>query len=92
MDIYGQLVERIIKEQETIIGPVALDQARKVSGLTVDLSNNEIAFSGDKKEILESLVRKYEALFGPASIEVCKDAVKDIITKAPKDQVPALLL
>lgn len=92
MDIFGQIVEKIIKEQETIIGPVALAQAQKVSGLKVDLPNHEIAFSGNKKEILENLVKKYEALFGPASIEVCKEAVRDIIAKAPKDEVPSLLL
>lgn len=92
MDIFAQIVDKIIKEQEAIIGPIALEQAQKVPGIKVDKANNEISITGDKKTILESLVRQYEKLFGPASIEVCRDAVKSLISKAPKDQVPQLLL
>lgn len=91
MDIFAQMTENIIKEQEGIIGPVALEQAKKVRGLTVDLSKHEIAFSGDKTEILEHLVEKYKEVFGQASVEVCKDAVKGILAKLPNEQVPALL-
>ncbi len=92
MDIYAKLVERIIKEQETIIGPVALEQARKVPGLNVDSDVAQISFTGDKKEIIEKLVKKYEELFGRTSIEVCKEAVRDIIPTASQDQLPQLLL
>ncbi|HUQ85423.1 MAG TPA: hypothetical protein VM077_03810 [Candidatus Limnocylindrales bacterium] len=92
MDIFAQIVDKIIKEQETIIGPIALEQAQKVTGIKVDEAKNELIISGDKKIILENLVRQYEKLFGPASIEVCRDAVKSIISQAPKDQIPQLLL
>ncbi len=92
MDIYAKLVEKIIKEQETIIGPVALEQAQKVPGLSVDSNVAKISFTGDKKEIIEKLVKKYEELFGRTSIEVCKEAVRDLIPTASKDQLPQLLL
>ncbi len=92
MDIYAQIAEKIIKEQETIIGPVALEQARKVPGLTIDGDVNAINFNGDKKEIIENLVKKYEELFGRTSIEVCKEAIRSIITPASRDQLPQLLL
>ena len=86
------MAENIIKEQEGIIGPIALEQAKKVDGLSIDWSKHEISFSGDKTEILEKLVEKYKELFGQASIEVCKDAVRSMLEKLPKEQVPALLL
>jgi len=92
MDIFAQLAERIIKEQEVIIGPVAFEQASKVPGLTIDPQKHQIALEGDKKEILEKLVKKYEELFGRTSVEVCREAVKSIIDQAPKDQIPQLLL
>lgn len=92
MDIFGQIVEKIIKEQEGIIGPIALEQARKVSGLKVDWAKREVTLEGNKKDILEKLVGQYEHLFGRASVEVCRDAVKGIISEAPKDQIPQLLL
>ena len=59
MDIFAQLVEKIIKEQETIIGPVALEQARKVSGLIINWEKHEVKLEGDKKEIVEKLVEQY---------------------------------
>ena len=91
MDIFAQIAEKIIKEQETIIGPVALEQARKVSGLIINWEKHEVKLEGDKKEIVEKLVEQYEYLFGQASVEVCKDAVKNLLTKIPQDQRPQLL-
>ncbi len=92
MDIYGEIVEKIIKEQENIIGPIALEQAKKVPGLTVDLQKHEVRFQGNQKEILQHLIEQYEHLFGQASVEVCKDAVKDIIKQVPPNNVPSLIL
>ena len=91
MDIFGKLVEKIVKAQEGIIGPVALDQARKVHGLKVDLQKHEVTFVGDQKDIVEKLVEQYRELFGRASVEVCKDAVKGIVSQVPKGQLPSLL-
>ena len=69
----------------------ALQQAQKVKGLKVDLKNHDISFSGDKTEIVEDLIEQYKKLFGQASVEMCKDAVKGIITQVPASQVPPLL-
>ena len=91
MDILAQMAEKIIKEQEVIIGPVAFEQARKVSGLEVSDSGS-VKISGSAKDVLKHLVEQYEGLFGRTSVEVCREAVKSIISKAPKDQVPQILL
>lgn len=91
MDIFGQLAQKIIEEQESIIGPVALEQAKKVNGLSIDWKNHSIQFSGNKTTIIENLIEKYQELFGQASVEACKEAVKGIISSVPKDQVPILL-
>ena len=92
MDIFAQIVEKIIREKEGIIGPVALEQARKVEGLNVDWEKHDVRFDGDQKTIVERLVGQYRELFGQASVEVCKDAVKDVLSKIPQDQRPQLLL
>ena len=91
MDIFGQIVEKIINEQEKIIGPIALEQARKVQGLEFDLQKHEIKFKGNQKEILEKLIEQYSHLFGQASVEVCKDAARSLISSVSKDQVPSQL-
>lgn len=92
MDIYGQVVEKIITEQEKIIGPVALEQARKVPGLTVDLQKHEVKIEGNKKDILQKLVEQYQHLFGQASVEVCKDAAREFVKKVPAGGMPSLIL
>jgi len=91
MDVFAQMADRIIKEQESIIGPVAFEQARKVAGLTIDMQKKSIDLTGNKTEVLEKLVEQYKGLFGQASVEACKEAVKSIIDTVPKDQVPPLL-
>ncbi len=92
MDIFAQLAHKIIREQETIIGPVAYEEANKVPGLEVDAVTHNVRIDGNKKEVLEGLVRQYEELFGRTSVEISREAVKGIISTAPKDQVPQVLL
>ncbi len=75
-----------------IIGPVAWDEAKKVQGVrVVDQSKGEVALDKDGKTILDRLVGQYTKLFGQVSIEVCKDAVQDLLVELPKDQVPQSL-
>ena len=90
MDPYTILVTRIIKEQQAIIGPIALDQAKKVSGLTVT-SVDDVQISGNKKEVLGNLVTQYSKLFGKASVAVCKEAFEPLADKIPPTDVPDIL-
>jgi hypothetical protein len=91
MDTILQIPMRIIKEQELVIGPLAWDEAKKVVGLTIDQSQNSASFSGDGKEIINRLVAQYERIFGKASHEVCRESVKDIISKMSSAEVPESL-
>ena len=88
----SQIALRIIKAQEMIIGPLAWDEARKVSGFHInDQKKGEVSFDGDAKEILNKLVVQYEHLFGRASDEVCREAVQDIVAEMPPAEVPDIL-
>lgn len=80
MEPYSQIVGQIIKDQEEIIGPVALEQAQKISGLDVSKLES-IKITGNAKDVLGQLVTQYSKLFGRASIEVCREAVRE--TKSP---------
>ncbi|MCW1929799.1 MAG: hypothetical protein KIH62_000615 [Candidatus Kerfeldbacteria bacterium] len=91
MDSYIAMAVRIIREQELIIGPLAWDEAKKVAGLNIDTKKEEITITGDKVGVLNGLVKQYSRLFGRASQEVCKDAVKDLIADLSGEQVPELL-
>lgn len=90
MDSYTRGISQIIKEQQAIIGPVALDQAKKVSGLQVS-GVDDVKITGNKKEVLGNLVNQYAKLFGRASIEVCKEAFQQYSDKIPTSEIPDIL-
>ncbi|MBI2314557.1 hypothetical protein HYU93_00635 [Candidatus Daviesbacteria bacterium] len=90
MDPYVEAISRIIKEQQSIIGPVAIDQANKVTGLQVG-GADDVKITGNKKEVLNNLVNQYAKLFGRASIEVCKEAFSSIAGKINPTEVPDIL-
>ena len=89
MDAYAQAVSNIIKEQQAVIGPVALEQAKKVSGLEVN--GSDVKITGNKKEVLNNLINQYSKLFGKASIEVCKEGFEPFSDKIPASDVPDIL-
>lgn len=91
MNSYSLAASQIIKEQTTIIGPLAIDQAKKVAGLEVDNMGGLVKISGDGKEVLEKLVGQFEKLFGKASVEACRDAIKEMTPQIPSKDLPAVL-
>lgn len=91
MEIYSQIVERIIKQQESIIGPIAIEQAEHVSNLKVDWDKKDITVSGDGAKVIDDLVGQYKELFGKISVEVCREAAEPLIDKLPKGHLPKTL-
>ncbi len=89
MSVFVQMADKIIKEQQAIIGPVAFEQAKKVPGLKLDEQKRSVSLEGNEKEIIQKLVEQYQHLFGQTSVEVCKDAIKSL--SVPADSLPALL-
>jgi len=90
MDPVAQAASRIIKEQQAIIGPVALDQAKKVQGFMI-ANADDVRITGNKKQALESLVKQFEKLFGKASVQVCKDAFEPFSSKIEQADIPDIL-
>ena len=87
----SQLADKIIRDQELIIGPVAWEHAQKVTGLRINIQSHEVDIEGDARDVLERLVAQYEKLFGKASREVCRDAVRPLLSQVPESDVPAVL-
>lgn len=88
------VIESIIVSQQNVMGPLALEQANTVSGLLVDESGKvkiTLKKNATTKDLLQNLVKKYEQLFGRASIEVCKDAIKESGVKLDKKDLPDIL-
>lgn len=91
MDVFAQIATKIIAQQETIIGPVAIEQAKAVSGLKVDWDKHEVTVSGNGATVINKLVDQYKELFGKLSVEICKEAASKLISQLPADQQPSSL-
>lgn len=88
-DPYVALATAIINEQKKIIGPLAINEANKVNGLKID--DGRITLEGDGTQILKDLVSQYANLFGDASVEACKDAVRPLLPKLKNVKIPSFL-
>lgn len=92
MNTFDQIATKIIKEQELIIGPIAWQEAAQVSGLVLDdHTEARIADTAEPKSVVNSLVGRYERLFGRASREACKEAVGALLADLAPSDVPSAL-
>lgn len=85
------LVRAIVSEQKLIIGPLAIEEANSVTGLRVSSDLKVVEVTKEGKQILTNLVHKYEELFGQASVEVCKDSIKEVLPKISSKDIPEFL-
>ena len=93
MSIYDQIAIKIIKEQESLMGPLAWLQAGKVTGIKIiDRQSGIISIEAkDETLVINNLVGTFESLFGRAGREVCKDAVSALIAELQPNQIPSSL-
>lgn len=93
MNTLSRIAVQIIREQEFIIGPLAWNEARKVSGLKIiDQRSGEISFNnGDPKQVIDKLVAQYDRLFGRASREVSREAAAPFLVNLTQTEIPLSL-
>lgn len=90
MDTYSQMIKNIIQAQTEVIGPIAVDQANYVEGLSVN-NKLEVSLTGDPLKVIDALVEQYKSLFGQISVEVCKEAVGRVAQSITADKLPVSL-
>lgn len=90
-NIYTEICTQIIKEQEQIIGALAVEQAQQVIGLTVDPVSYHCTVTGDGSKVIDDLIEQYRDFFGHAAVEVCKEAASKFVNKLPADALPTSL-
>ncbi|MEK7594421.1 MAG: hypothetical protein AAB436_02170 [Patescibacteria group bacterium] len=89
--VFSQMVEKIIAQQEVIIGPVAVEQAQQVKSLKIDWADRKIEIVGEPQDALDDLVAQYKVLFGQIAVETCKEAVSKLVLGLPASQQPKSL-
>lgn len=88
-----EIATKIIREQELVIGPLAWVEAAKVQGLQViDQRAGTILFTDSNQgAVVDRLIAQYERLFGRASHQVSKDAVKGLLANMLPAEIPESL-
>lgn len=86
-DLYKQAILIITKEQERIVGKAL---AYQMSSLVhnLNIKGNHVEITGDPKIVLKNLISQYANLFGKASIEVSKEALKKLGTEFNESDIP----
>ncbi|HSX15805.1 MAG TPA: hypothetical protein VLF40_03370 [Candidatus Saccharimonadales bacterium] len=91
MDIYAQIAQSIIKHQEAIIGPVAVEQAQQIPHLHLDWAKHEVSIDHNPASVIDDLVGAYKQLFGQISVEVSKEAAAPLLSKLGPSGLPQTL-
>jgi hypothetical protein len=90
-DIYNQMACKIIEQQESAIGPMAVQQAMEVPNMAVNWRTHKVTVLGDGPAAIDDLVRQYEQFFGRVSVEACKNAVAPLLAQLPANMQPKML-
>lgn len=85
------LIKAIIRGQQNIIGLLAIEQANKVPGLEVTTSLDVVKMDQTPSKVLTNLVLQYQKLFGRASLDACKESVKEYLPNMSSQDLPDLL-
>lgn len=90
-DIFDEIVSKIIEQQEAIIGPIAIEQAKQVKDLKVDWQKHDIDIAGNPQVAIDHLVEQYKELFGQIAVETCKEAAANLVAQLPVEEQPKSL-
>lgn len=89
--IFGQIAEKIIEQQEAIIGPVAVSQAEQVDNLKLNWPQHQVTVSRSGAQVIDDLVEQYKELFGQIAVETCREAAATYLAKLTPEQFPVSL-
>lgn len=90
-ELFDQIAEKIIEQQEAIIGPIAVDQAKLVDQLKVNWAEHDVDITGDPGKAIDLLVSQYKELFGQIAVQTCKEAAEKLLAELPANQRPSSL-
>lgn len=90
-EIFDQIAEKIIEQQESIIGPVAVEQAKLVEELHINWQQHDVDIEGNPQAAIDELIAQYKELFGQLAVQASKDAVASLLSQIPPDQLPKSL-
>ncbi len=92
MNTLVQIAQKIITEQELVIGPLAWSEAGKAGVKVIDSKQKQIDLGPEPKQTVDKLVAQYDRLFGLASHEVSKEAAAPFLSSLAPEEIPSSLM
>jgi hypothetical protein len=87
--VFSEIAKKIIEQQEVVIGPIAVEQAKQVPELTINWP--QVTVIGNPQKAIDDLVQKYKELFGQIAVQVSRDASVSLLAQLPLDKHPKSL-
>ena len=85
-----EVLDRIIRSQERVVGKAAWKLAKRVRGLDVARDHAiSIAEGADHADVVERLVREYAQITGELGARMCFMSAADILRDNPGLDVPS---
>ncbi len=82
---YSKMLTDLIQKQMLVLGPnIALDKARKITGLSVSDDGRVLSIAGDSQTILRGVANEYMALSG----QIAKMTLDTLLEKYPSVKSP----
>jgi hypothetical protein len=87
MSGFNAVATAIIAGQQKVMGPVAINLARSVSGITVGDDGSATVSGGI--DAVDALVKTYSGLTGQLGVRMCHQAAQQALQQHPDVQVPS---
>ena len=86
--LFDQIAEKIIEQQEAVIGPIAVEQAKQISALKINWPQHQVDVTGDPQAAIDGLVEQFKELFGQIAVQVSKEVAGPMMAQLPSNQIP----
>lgn len=78
----------IIEGQRAVMGPVAVNLAQRVPGITID-AGGDVSVAGDGITAIEHLVQQYSSVTGKLGVRMCFQAARPVLDRYPDVAIPS---
>lgn len=89
-EVYTGLLTRIIENEQSFYGNLAIEIFRKINGLDISSDGKILAISGDLKDVIRDIVVEYKKFDGDLSLKLIKSILEAYKSSYPGIDFPII--
>ncbi len=89
-EVYNDLLTRIIENEQSFYGNLAIDILRKVNGLDISDEGKVLTMSGDFKSTIYGIITEYKKFDGDLSLNIIKNIIEAYRSSYPGVDFPVI--